>query len=102
VATRTAHPVRRVFDVLERSLGEPLEQALSAPSVSAILLGWTKSSRSGLQQIRNWGNHTLHLWLVPTYDDIQQLSVRVSQVQQTLRELSERLDDLEDEDLGAE
>jgi hypothetical protein len=96
LAKRNVHPLRRIFDGVERTVGRPLEQASNNPQAAGVLIAVTKVSRFGLRQARGAREMALHLWELPTHRDIEELETQVGRLQRSVDELTQQLQDREE------
>lgn len=87
---------RRLFDMTERLVGEPLESAAKTPEF-AELLAITVRVRRKLERNRDvMTTWLVHQWGLPARRDVAEVARAVARLERRLQRLSHELEELED------
>lgn len=92
-----AAPVwRRLFDMTERLVGEPLESAAKTPEFAELLAITVRLQRK-LERNRDvMTTWLVHQWGLPARSDVAEVARGVARVERRLQKLSHELEELED------
>jgi hypothetical protein len=86
---------RRLFDRVERTIGEPLERVTADARFAELLLlvleTWNAFARMG----RSMSTEVFHLVNLPTHDDLRRLERRLGGLQKQLLDLTATIERFE-------
>jgi hypothetical protein len=87
---------RRVFDRVERRLGEPLEIVIATPEAAMILGLGARLQRGTGQTIDQAFAWWLHQWGMPARRDVLDVARSVTRVERRLRDVSQQIEALKE------
>lgn len=82
-------PIRRAFDKAERTIGEPLERAVTTPAGTDFLINALRVRMLAGQLIEATTRTALHLANLPTRSDIASLGRQIASLENDVRRLTE-------------
>jgi hypothetical protein len=89
---------RRAFDKLERTVGEPLEDAVASQRYIDLVVKGTKAQLAFNRIVKRAVDHqiarALHLFNVPAYSDMRRLSRQLTTLTGEMRGLTQQADRL--------
>jgi len=89
---------RRAFDKLERTVGEPLEDAVASQRYVDLVVKGTKAQLAFNRIVKRAVDHqiarALHLFNVPAYSDMRRLSRQLTTLTSEMRGLTQQADRL--------
>jgi hypothetical protein len=78
---------KAAFQAWERAVGKPLEELVQTEGFADALAAWVKGQSDLKRQMDEAAERWLHVWNLPSVNDIKTLQEQVQKLQQEVREL---------------
>lgn len=85
-------PWRRLFDQVERTIGQPLESVVNTPEFASAMAVGKRLQQSIEQQTAEFFATALHRIGMPALQDVTELSRSLGRVERRLQQLSHELE----------